>query len=221
MLQQPPPNDRSGSDGDPGSRPPQSDGPGPLASVGKGVGDQRQRGREDHRRSQPHHSTRHDELLGAGGQSAGKAGQGEHPQAGYEHPFSAEPVAQVPRDKQKGSENEVVRVHHPLELTGGGVKLPAESRESDVHDRGVEIDDEGGQTQGQKDYRAVAHEVDTICGLYRHDRATLSKTFPPRTTCWMASWISFSSNTAATGTNRAPLATMGAASWMIGSTFVA
>jgi hypothetical protein len=60
-----------------------------------------------------------------------------------------------------------------------------------------------------------------ICSAHRYDLATLSKTFPPRTTCWMAAWMSSSSNTAATGTNRAPLATRGTASRMTGRTFVA
>src|SRR5580704_11398225 len=54
-----------------------------------------------------------------------------------------------------------------------------------------------------------------------HDRVTLSRIFPPRSSRWIAAWMFSRSNTAATGTNRAPLATKGAASRMTGSTFVA
>ena len=54
-----------------------------------------------------------------------------------------------------------------------------------------------------------------------HDPATLRRIFPPRSSRPMAAWMSSRSNTAAGGTNRAPLATRGAASRMTGSTFVA
>src|SRR5262249_24042610 len=79
----------------PAAAPPHADGHRRGAAFGEHVGQQRQRGREHHRRAQAHHRPGRDQLAHRGGEGARPAGGAEHGQPCQQHPLAAEPVGQA------------------------------------------------------------------------------------------------------------------------------
>ena len=156
-LEQPAADDRSERDRRAGGRAPESDRPRALAALGEDVGDQRQRGRKDHRGSDAHHAPRDDQLPGTVGQPAGDARQAEHAEAREQHPLAPEAVAEAPRGEYRSGEQQVVGVDDPLQLRVRGVQLAHERRQRDVDDRGVQVDRERSQQERDENERLTAH----------------------------------------------------------------
>ena len=57
-------------------------------------------------------------------------------------PLAPEPIGETATDEQQPCEDHGVGVHDPLQLAGGGMQLPDESREGDVENGVVHIDDQ-------------------------------------------------------------------------------
>ena len=150
MLQQPSADDRAGGDPDSGGGTPQADRGRPLAAGREDVGQQRQGGREHHRGTEPHHRPGPDQLTDGGGERACEAGRAEHPKAGQQHSLASQPVGQAARDQHKRGEDQVVGVHHPLQVRGSGAGLPHQAGQRHVHDRDVQADDVRRQAQGEQ-----------------------------------------------------------------------
>ena len=91
-------------------------------------------------------------CAGAGGEAARHAGRAEHGQARQQHALAAEPVRQAAERQQQRGEDEVVGVHHPLQLGGGGVQFADQGGERHVDHRGVQVDRERGEQQGGEDH---------------------------------------------------------------------
>ena len=157
-LEQPAADDRSERDRHARDRAPQADRPGALAPLGEHVGDQRQRRGEHHRRTDAHHRARRDQRAGAVRQPAGQARETEDRQAGEQHPLAPEAVRQAARGQHRSGEQQVERVHDPLQLRVGRVQLAHERRQRDVDDRRVEIDHKRRQQQRDQDQGPAFHD---------------------------------------------------------------
>ena len=94
---------------------PDADGPGPLLRRERG-GDDRQGGRHDRGRADPHHAPDQDERLRVVRGEAGCCRHAEHDEARGQEPPPAEAVAQGAREEEQPGEDDGVGVDDPGEL---------------------------------------------------------------------------------------------------------
>ena len=76
---------------------------------------------------------------------------------GQQHALAAEAIGQAAEGQQQGGEDQVVGVHHPLQLGRGGVQLPDQAGQRDVHQRGVQVDGERGEQQRRENHGLRSH----------------------------------------------------------------
>ena len=81
------------------------------------------------------------------GEAAEERGDAEQDQAGHEHAPPAEQVGEAAAEQQEAAEGQRVGVDDPGQVVLGEVEGAADRRQRDVHDRGVEDDDELGRGQ--------------------------------------------------------------------------
>ena len=74
-------------------------------------------------------------------------GAPEHRQPGEQGALAAIAVTETPRRQHQRSKRERVRINDPLQLPRRRLELTHQRRQSNVHDRRIEIDDERSQTQ--------------------------------------------------------------------------
>src|SRR4051794_22777549 len=79
---------------------PEPDGPRTLAALGKNIRNQRQSGREDHRRAEAHHAACRDQLARRISQSAGNACQAEDSEPDKQDAFAPDAVAEAAGGQQ-------------------------------------------------------------------------------------------------------------------------
>jgi hypothetical protein len=80
-------------------------------------------------------------------QPAGQRGQREHSEPDHEHASAPHQIGDPAAEEQETAEGQHVRVDHPGEARQREVKTAPDRRQSDVHDRRVEHDDELGHCQ--------------------------------------------------------------------------
>jgi len=151
---------RDGAQGDahPDGRAPHPEGGGALAALGEGVGDDRQRRREDQRGTRTHDDAERDQRLDALDERGGAAGHGEGEEAEDERGAAAEAVAHAAHREDQRGEGEVVAVDDPQQLAGVGIELTGDARKRHVDDRGVEVDGQRGQAGGREEGGPGVHE---------------------------------------------------------------
>ena len=100
--------------------------PWPAATVGEGVRDDRQRGREDQRRDTRPSRTAPDQRRCRAAHPLRCRWRREAAQADQQRRPTAEPVAERAGGEHQGGEGQVVAVDDPLQLPGRRAQLPAE-----------------------------------------------------------------------------------------------
>jgi hypothetical protein len=63
-----------------------------------------------------------------------------HGQPGQQHALAAEPVGEAAERQHQRGEDQVVSIHHPLQLGGRGVQLAHHGGQRHVHQRRVQVD---------------------------------------------------------------------------------
>ena len=76
------------------------------------------------------------------GEAAGERGEREDDEPDHEHPPAPEQVGRASAEQEEPSEGERVGVHDPREVVAGEVQVRANRRQRDIHDRGIDHDDE-------------------------------------------------------------------------------
>ena len=141
-----PPAIGSGGDGDAAGRAPDADRLGPLARIAEHVGEDRQRGREDQRRTDTHEAPSRRSVRSPSRRSrrrpTSRANTTRPIANAFLRPYS---IAQTAGRQQQPGEHEEVCVDDPLELTSGCAQVDDERWQGDVDDRAVEHRDEHGE----------------------------------------------------------------------------
>jgi hypothetical protein len=138
--------DRSGGDADASHGRPHADGLRALPGVGEDVGDQRQRGREDHRSANTHRGARRDQRVRRVHLRRDGGRDREDGEAAGQPAPSAVTVAQAASRQQQAGDDEGVGVDDPLQLRGIGVEFARQRGQGDVDDGGVDADHEDALT---------------------------------------------------------------------------
>ena len=81
------------------------------------------------------------------GEAGGQRGDRDQRQPGHEHPPPPEEVRGPAAKQQEAPERDQVGVHDPGQVLLGEVQAPADAGQGDVHDRGVQDDDELGHAE--------------------------------------------------------------------------
>ena len=142
-----------GSDGHPqaGDRTPHADGGRPLSWITERVGDDRQRRGEDQRRGHAHRQSHGDQRSGRGAEGGADAAEREQQQTGDQGAATAEPVADGAAGQHQCGEGQVVGVDDPLQCLGGRAERRIQGWQSDVDDRGLDVDGQGGDQDDRED----------------------------------------------------------------------
>jgi hypothetical protein len=163
--------------------------PGPHADRGRAlfgiserVGENRQRGRVDHRRRHPHEAPGHDQRPDASGQPGEGREARERDQPELERALAPVPVAQASTHQKQRRERKRVPVNDPLQLAGRGVKPPADcSHEAAaVSGSGVAALETSALGQKQRRRSSVGPHVSrrsllSFVRRARHDRLATSR----------------------------------------------
>jgi hypothetical protein len=134
---------------------------GPFLPLREDVGEQRERGGKRHGGAEAHHGPCRDELRRACREAAGQAGGADDGEPGEQHALAAEPVGQAAKGEQQRREDEVVGVDDPLQLGRGGVQVPGEGGQRDVHQGRVEVDEERREEQRHEDHWLGSHGLNS------------------------------------------------------------
>lgn len=123
-------------------RRPRTDRPGPLGPLGKGRGEDRQRGGRQHGRADALHGPGRDQHPGVLREPARETGGGEEREPDQEDPLAPEEVGGPAAQQQESGEGQRVGVDHPLQPGLAEVQIGAHGRQRHVHHGHVEDDEE-------------------------------------------------------------------------------
>ena len=140
VLEQHAAGQRAEGDADAGRARPHRDRLLPLGGVGEGVGDDRQGRREDEGGADAGDSPHGDQPAGGVDEGRRQAAEAEDHEARGQRPSPPEPVAQRAARQQEAGEHDRVGVDDPLQLARRPGDRPAEGRDGDVEDGGVDRD---------------------------------------------------------------------------------
>ena len=137
-----------------------------FPAFGEVGGDQRQRGRRDHRAADALHRPGGKQPRLARGEAAEQRRGRKQQQPEHEHPPPAKDVTGAAAEQEQAAEGDRVGVHHPLQSAAGEAKCLLDVREGNVHDGRVEHDHElgGGDDQQSQAEAAVAAGRGCGCG---------------------------------------------------------
>ena len=128
-----------------------------LGTVAEGVRDDRQRSRRDERGAETLGGAGSDQLALVGGETGHQRSSGDHQQSGDEHAPAPEQVGQAAAEQQEATERQHVGVDDPWEVGLGEVQRLTDRWQRDVHDRGVENDDELRKAEQDQGNPAALH----------------------------------------------------------------
>jgi hypothetical protein len=118
----------------------------------EGGGQDRERGRQHHRRPDPLYETRADQHRRVACEPAGERGEREQRHAGDQDAAAAEQVGGAAAEQHEAAVGEQVTAQHPLQALHREVQVVPDRRQGDVDDRGVdkiEEPDHAEEGQGQ------------------------------------------------------------------------
>src|SRR6185437_1026731 len=107
--------DRSDGDSDAGAGRPDTDGPGFLSLLGKGVVEQGKRTGDENGRTDTLYDPRCDKKGQGRGNGASQRCERENDEAGRKDPFGANAVTECAGSKDEGGEGQRIGVDHPLQ----------------------------------------------------------------------------------------------------------
>ena len=134
MFEQPTAGNRACGHADATDRTPDANRFGSFTTVGEHVGDDGQRRRKDRRSPDTHQRTRSDQRCGCADRPGVCRRCTEQCQADDQGSATPKTIAEAPSSQQQAGEHEQVRIHDPLQLTGGGAEFGGEARKGDVDD---------------------------------------------------------------------------------------
>ncbi len=111
-------------------------------ALGEVIADQRQGRREQQRTTQALHGAGEDQRQLALGQAAREGGEGVQALSEDVHAAPAEQVGGAPAEQEEAAEGHRIGAHHPLQALRREIQRPADFRQGDEHDGGVEGDDQ-------------------------------------------------------------------------------
>jgi hypothetical protein len=114
------------------------------------AGDDRQRSRREHRRTQSLPGTRGEQGAGVAGERGHQRRDGEHAEAGEEHAPAAEEIGGATAEQQQAAEDQRVARDRPAEVRTIDGQIGRQVGERDVHGGDVEDDHELRDRQQQK-----------------------------------------------------------------------
>ena len=114
----------------------------PLAALGEGRREDRERRRRDHRRAEALERARRDQRRLRPGEAGEQRGEREHDEADQEQAPPPEQVGRAPAEQQEAAEDERVRADHPLQVLLREPEVDLDRGQRDVHDRDVQDDHE-------------------------------------------------------------------------------
>ena len=140
-----------------------------LGALGKGHRDDRQRRRRHDRGAEALGCPRREQPSLRLRDPARERGEREQHQSEHEHPAAPEQVGHAAAEQQEAAEGQRVGVDDPRKIGPREVKGPADRRQRDVHDRGVDHDDELRHREQQQGEILPAGRIERRClrGAYR------------------------------------------------------
>jgi hypothetical protein len=117
--------------------------------------DQGERGRHEQRCAKPLADSPRQQERKAGRQPADERPDDENSGSHTESAFPAAPIGQSAAGEQQGRENDVVRVHDPLQAGDGRVVARFDGGQGDVDDGGVQDYREEAEAHGDQRQRSV------------------------------------------------------------------